>query len=458
MFDKHIVEFNENVLSLRDFVDLIEPILIKRFEEHDQKVKPLFVKAMLQDLLKRKPEELKDVDEVELKEMQTKIDEKIHSIYNDDLEVEFESLEAQGEEGTYRKLKIKTTKHADIDSHFENVRKSSDHIELLYKNSLISLLSSVEWFFAQILHYYYDKFPDSAGINDKNLKLSDLKSFQSIKDAEKYLIEVKIEDILRGNFESWIELLKRDLKLGLGYIDNMKDELIEIYQRRNLLVHNGGVINSIYTTKVKEELRKDSKIGSRIEVDKEYLDNSIWKLQLSFILIGAELWKKLDAEDKNRGGILTDIVYENVLKGRWEIAEGISYFIINDAKMGTTDKLVAQLNNWLCKKRMTKFDSVKKDIEKADFSDKKEIFQLALAALKEDKETFFQLLPTVLDSKQINIKRLEEFPILEEMRATEEYKKFKDESKYFKEPNQPIADEKEKLPPTEVLPKAGQTE
>src|SRR5690606_13347103 len=103
MFDKHIVEFNENVLSLRDFVDLIEPILIKRFEEHDQKVKPLFVKAMLQDLLKRKPEELKDVDEVELKEMQTKIDEKIHTIYNDDLEVEFESLETQGEEGIYRK-------------------------------------------------------------------------------------------------------------------------------------------------------------------------------------------------------------------------------------------------------------------------------------------------------------------------------------------------------------------
>src|SRR5690606_14038880 len=106
---------------------------------------------------------------------------------------------------------------------------------------------------------------------------------------------------------------------------------------------------------------------------------------------------------------------------------------------------VAQLNNWLCKKRMNKFDSVKKDIEKADFSDKKEIFQLALAALKEDKETFFQLLPTVLDSKQLNIKRLEEFPILEEMRATEEYKKFKDESKYFKEPNQPIADNEEKL-------------
>jgi hypothetical protein len=441
MFDKHIVEFNENVLSLRDFVDLIEPILIKRFEEHDEKVKPIILKALLQDLIKRKPEELKDIVDDNITEIQTKLNEKIRSIYNDDLEVEFESVETTNEKSTLKKLKIKTSKPTDIDSYFQNVRKSSNHIELLYKNSLISFLSSVEWFFAQILHYYYDKFPDSAGINEKNLKLSDLKSFQTIKDAEKYLIEVKIEEVLRGNFESWIELLKKDLKLGLGYIDNMKDELVEIYQRRNLLVHNGGIVNSIYITKVKEELIKDLEIGDPINVNKDYLDNSIWKLQLSFILVGAELWKKLDSEDKKRGDILTDIVYENVLKSRWEIADGISYFIINDAKMGTTDKLVSQLNNWLCKKRMNRYDTVKKDIDKADFSDKKEIFQLALAALKEDKESFFRLLPIALDSKQINIKRLEEFPILEEMRATEEYSKFKSESKYFKEPNQPIEPE-----------------
>lgn len=446
MFNKHIVEFNENVLSLRDFVDLIEPILIKQFEEHDQKIKPLLIKAIIQELVKRKPDGLREIDEAELKEMQSKIDEQIHSIYQDNLEVEFETLDTDEEKSAYNRLKIKTSKPTDIDSHFKNVRKSSDHIELLYKNSLISLLSSVEWFFAQILHFYYDKYPESAGVSDKNLKLSELKSFQTIKDAEKYLVELKIEEILRGNFESWIELLKRDLKLGLGYIDNIKDEVIEIYQRRNLLVHNGGVINSIYITKVKEELRKNFKIGSRIDVTKDYLDNSIWKLQLAFILVGAELWKKLDAEDTNRGDILTDIVYENVLKGRWEIADGISHFIINDAKMSTTDKIVAQLNNWLCKKRMGKYESVKKEIDTADFSDKKEIFQLALAALKEDKDLFFKLLPTTLEAKQLNIMRLEEFPILDEMRKTEEYEKFKAESKFFKEPNKEIKIIEEQLP------------
>jgi hypothetical protein len=128
--------------------------------------------------------------------------------------------------------------------------------------------------------------------------------------------------------------------------------------------------------------------------------------------------------------------------------------------MGTTDKVVAQLNNWLCKKRMKKYDTIKQDIEKADYSDKKEIFQLALSALKEDKEEFFELLPIALDSRQINILRLEEFPIMEEMRATDEYKKFKEESKYFKEPNQPILEDdvEDKLPPTLGFVQVGQTE
>src|SRR5690606_32768666 len=117
-------------------------------------------------------------------------------------------------------------------------------------NCLISLVSTVEWFFSQILHYYYDKFPDSSGIKNKTLTLDDLKNFGSINDAEKFLIENKIEEILRGSIKDWFKILKDDLKLGLGYKDQYEDELVEIYQRRNLLVHNGGVVNAIYLSKV----------------------------------------------------------------------------------------------------------------------------------------------------------------------------------------------------------------
>ena len=229
--------------------------------------------------------------------------------------------------------------------------------------------------------------------------------------------------------------MKSELSLKLGYLDSIEFELVEIYQRRNLLVHNGGVVNSIYISKVNEDYRKNININDVLDVDKNYLDNAICKLQKTFILIASELWKKLDKDDKLRGDVLSDIVYDNLLKKRWDICEGLAYFIMHDSLLQPIDKVVAQLNYWLCLKQTNRLEQVKKDIDNADFSDKKEIFQLGLYAIRDQKELFFEVLPLALDSNQLNIERLEEFPIFEEMRNTEEYVKFKMDSNYFKKPD-----------------------
>ena len=439
MFNKHIKDFNENIIGLRDFIDLIDPYLTDKLEEHDKHIYPLITLGILKEMLTNKTE-WEENEKEKIEDLKSKVNAEILEVYKKEIDVEVETEEAEGNKKKAFSIKVKSTDNVDLKEHLTKARKTKSHIELLYRNSLISLLSSVEWFFSQILHFYYDKHPESAGIQKKTMTLTDLKSFGSIEDAEKYLIDIKIEEILRGSFDTWITLLKSELSLGLGYIEAIKEELTEFYQRRNLFVHNGGVVNSIYISKVKEELRKDIKINDQLRVDKEYLDNAICKLQKAFLLIAAELWKNLDKADKTRGDILTDIVYENLLKSRWDICEGLTYFIINDSQLDITDKVVAQLNFWLCKKRTNQYNNIKKEIEKADYSDKKEIFQLALFALRDETSLFFETLPAALDSKQINIKRLEEFPIFQEIRDTEEYKAFKENSKYFKEPNQEIED------------------
>lgn len=440
MLDKQIIDFNESILGLRDFIGFIDPILTEKFKKHDGHITPLLMSGMLKDMMSKKTEWAENEKE-KFDKLKEEIDDKIIEIYKKPVEVEIESAD-ESEDETKKsktvKLVLSKSDGVDISTHVENAKRTREHINLLYKNSLMSLMSSVEWFFSQILHHYYDKFPESAGIQKKTMTLSELKGFESINDAEKYLIDIKIEEILRGSFDSWISLLKSELQLNLGYIDPIKEELIEFYQRRNIIVHNGGIVNTIYISKVNENFRKGVKIKDSLNVDKEYLDNVICKLQKAFILIAAELWKKLDKDDKMRGDVLTDIIYENVLKSKWDICEGLSYFVINDAQLEPVDKVVAQLNYWLAKKRLNNYKEVEKDINKTDYSDKKEIFQLGLLALKEDKENFFEILPAALDSGQLNTDRLEEFPIFEEMRQTEEYKKFKLDTKYFKEPNKTI--------------------
>jgi len=442
MFTQHILNFNENIIGLRDFIDLIEPFLKDKIEEHDKHITPLIILGMLKEIASTKTE-WEEGEKEKHDEYTEAINKKILEIYNRkvDVEIEIEKSDKQDEGSKSLSIKFKTNDVPELNNHIANARKVNNHIELLYKNSFISLLSTVEWFFSQILHFNYDKFPESAGIQKKTMTLSDLKSFGTIEDAEKYLIDTKIEEILRGNLESWFTTLKTDLNLNLGYIDPIKNELIEIYQRRNLFVHNGGVVNSIYISKVLDEYRKDISLNDKLQIDKAYLDNAICKLQKAFLLVASELWKILDKSDKSRGDILTDIVYENLVKGRWDICEGLTYFIIKDAELEVTDKLVAQLNYWLCKKELDQYDTIKKELEKANYSDKKEIFQLALFALKDDIASFMRILPSALDSKQLNIKRLEEFPIFKTIRITQEYMEFKSNSQYFKEPNSEIVKE-----------------
>ncbi len=434
MIDKQITDFNENLIGLRDFIDLIDPFLNQKVKEHDKHIRPLVLSALTKDLL-NSDEKLDKETRKQLLSNQDELKKELEEIYVQIPEVVIEKPDK--EQGKSLAIKVDVTNN-DIEKHIENVNKSINHINLLYTNSLISCLSSVEWYFSQLLHFYYDKYPDSAGIQKRTMTLNDLKGFNSISDAEKYLIDVKIEEVLRGSFDSWITLLKTELKLSLGYLNNIVDELVEIYQRRNLFVHNGGIVNSIYLSKVKEEYRKDITINQKLRVEKGYLDKSICKLQKAFILIGAELWKKLDAKDTSRGEVLSDIVYENLLKKRWDICEGLAYFIIKDPNSNPVDKVIAQLNYWLCQKETGNYDKIKEGIKQIEYSDKKEIFQLGLYALRNEEEKFLNILPIALDSKQINIERLEEFPIFREIRESEAYKKFKTESTYFKEENKEI--------------------
>jgi hypothetical protein len=312
-------------------------------------------------------------------------------------------------------------------------KKTNYQKELLYKNAFIGLLSSVEWFYSQVLHFYYDKHPEASGVKKKTMTLEELKSFNTVQDAEKYLIDSKIEETFRGGFDTWMDLLKDEVKLKMPYLRPFYDELLEVYQRRNLVVHNGGIINSIYLSKVTDDLRKKYKIGDRLTITAEYLESAICKLHIVFTLIAAELWKKLEPEEEQRANILNNIAYKNMMQKRWEVAEWFCSFIKDDDKLKSKVKTVGQLNYWLCVKKKGNKVLIDSEISKADFSDKSIRYQLAISALTDNKEDFFELLPETMRTKSLDIEELLEFPIFDEMRSLKEFEEFKENSPEFKE-------------------------
>ncbi|MCB0457467.1 MAG: hypothetical protein R2776_02440 [Flavobacteriaceae bacterium] len=422
MYIELLERFKSSIAGLRDFVDLIEPMLNeyhkKESEKHDEAFLPLALARQIQIE--------KDLDRKD------HLKERLKEIFDGEIEVTVEDLEDE-KEIQAKEIQNKESKDdrkfsfrikgdtSKIDAAFEFSIKSNEQKNLLYVNSLISLLSSAEWFYSQLLHFFYDKNPNAAGIKKKTLTLEELKSFGSVDDAEKYLIDSKIEGLLRSSFSDWIETLKLELGLSLGYIKDYMNELIEIYQRRNLFVHNGGIVNSIYLSKVNAS---EKTIGERLEVNELYLDNAIDKIHVLFSLIACELWKKDLPEDEERSDFLMDLNYGYLKQAKWEIAKLPNTFLSKDAKQPTIPRTYAQLNCFLCEKRTKGLEQIKAELDELDFSDKTIVIQLALSSLKEDEETFFNLLPRAINSDELPIEYLFDFPILEEMRKLEKFEDF----------------------------------
>lgn len=430
---EYILKFNENIEGLRDFVELIKPILENHEIDSFFKVPSLAI-PIVKEIISTEEYNLKKLlPNDQLKKMLgVKEDEDVNkaiSEFIDNSEEISHSIDSMGKEmdikikkdGGLLKLSVEGLLNPISRKKVMSFKQSHGKKELLYRSSFITLFSTVEWFFAQILHYQYKKHPDNAGVKNKSLTLDDLKSFQSIRDAENFLIERKIESILRSSFTNWMDILTKDFGFSLGYLKDYKSQIIEFYQRRNVIVHNGGIVNSIYLSKVDKELTKKLSSGDSLDIDFPYLESAIQHLHLLFTLIALDLWKREKPSDVDRALVIRDLSYTSLLNQRWEVAKGFNKFLEKDNLMSESSKTIAKLNFWMCIKKLKGIESIKKEINKLDYSDKSVFLKLLLAGLKEDKEEFFFLLPKAIKSEVLSFVQLHEYPIFDEMKSFEEF-------------------------------------
>jgi len=74
-------------------------------------------------------------------------------------------------------------------------------------------------------------------------------------------------------------------------------------------------------SKVAEATRAGLELGKPIEVTREYLDKAISIFERNFILVGAELWKKLEPENDERASELIAMAFKQLSSERWSIGE-----------------------------------------------------------------------------------------------------------------------------------------
>ncbi len=270
--------FENNILAINVLNDKIGCTA----DDHDKKIKEEFKKnteAAIDSFVKEikakhqddKPEEgenkeKKDISEKEAKEI---ADSLRKAIFSTD---EFRKA--------HKKLKKSAPKQGPI----------------LRRGALISLLSCFETLVAQLVREFYRQYPEAFPAESKSLTLANLKEIGSIEDAESYLIDTEIDSILRGNVISQIGYFVKPIKIDIRPIEKFIDNLVEISQRRNILVHNDGIINKHYLSKTPPSLiSKEAEEGNVINVDQDYISeasNTVYVIGLIMIQQCFRKWHK----------------------------------------------------------------------------------------------------------------------------------------------------------------------
>lgn len=415
MFYKESKDFVSNMKAIREFIDLVEPVFIQKRKDHmknEAKDLSILMLALSDPLLSN----------IEDGKFQLSEDSKQKIRDNFDGEIVIE----KSEDGHGVKVSVNGNGAERFDNAVSMLGEIEKQTSILYKSSLMNIISTVECHFSNLIMSYYkvNTKEITSGLiskKDKHFTLEELESFETLEDAKNHLIESKVENLLRGSFDDWIEFLKDKMKLNLGYLEAEKNNIVEIFQRRNIVVHNQGIINSIYLSKISKEYKKNLKKGEPILIDRVYLEKSIDTLELIFLLIGFELWKNKKPNDQKRFDQISQIIEDCLFDNRWFIMKGLTRFLMGDAKAPQVFKNMSKINNWLAHKKMGEFEVVKKDVEAEDFSSCTMDFIICKLALLGEKDKIFHYIDEAIISKSLTYLDLEEWPIFDDYREEEKF-------------------------------------
>jgi hypothetical protein len=116
-----------------------------------------------------------------------------------------------------------------------------------------------------------------------------------------------------------IDHLSRSLKGDARYLDHLRADLEEIVARRNLFVHNNGIVGARYLKRVPQHDPAASGIsrGCLLQVQASYLARALDTVQLFGSLLTQLCWRQWRASESNQAGRdFSDFVYDVLAQRR----------------------------------------------------------------------------------------------------------------------------------------------
>lgn len=280
---------------------------------------------------------------------------------------------------------------------------------------IINALQLFEDFFAKLIKGIIEKYPEKY-LSDKTISYSDLIK-ADVSELKRDLINKTAEAFMFDVIDS-IEKICEKESWRLSDYKEIWEDFVEVYQHRNILVHNMGQVNRKYLNNVAKRY-KNVQCGTYLKLSTEILQKKIGVIiKFCYLLFYFAGETEQDLE------VLNDTAFGFLKKEKWEEALFAYQLLSKVKRVDQASKINCKINMLNAKKHILSLNEVKDEIINLDVSGMDKKYVIAKELLLENNEQVTKMLdknyPDVYNSYMIQT-----CPIFIEYRKTDEYKDFR---------------------------------
>ncbi|MFE1925445.1 hypothetical protein ACFW91_23090 [Streptomyces asoensis] len=308
--------------------------------------------------------------------------------------------------------------------HLHETLSRPPRLPMFFQSTVVSAVSNFEVLLAGLVASFYEIAPQaleaSSRDKGKEFSLRELKEMKDLEDAIRIAIDRRVEEFMFGSFNDWRKFFADKMKINFEDYAIDWSFLQEVFQRRHVIVHNGGHASRRYMQGVDAGLRKGVKEGDYLQVDEDYLTRAANELLcFGYLLMSAMSLKFATGLSSKALANVHGFTYQNLVKGRYELVNKCATYGI-EASSSMGDELLFRVNSWISRQRMGD-ENVLQEVNSWDVAALSPRYKLAKHCLLGENAAAMQVLTSLFDSDDVDFGDLIEWPLLEPLRGTEDY-------------------------------------
>lgn len=295
---------------------------------------------------------------------------------------------------------------------------------VIFRNSMLTqAIGGFELLVSSIMTRRYVDHPEILNEDESVFSLSDLRSFEDITEATDYLINRRVSNDMRGDgLAGWSKWFLQQVGTRLSEIASDYDAICEAWQRRHIIVHNGGRVSRRYLEMIPKSCERPQ-IGTHLSADQDYLADITSQIDCLGTILATKCQKKWKSAEEDRlARHHLQRSYELMRQDEWYSACLIAETGLQlKSRSQTQNSLTA--NYLTCIRHTSGIEEAKSRAEDWDTSGAKDIYEVVRQVLLGNVEQILQAVPDLVARAIVSPGELRAWPVFETVRELDGFEK-----------------------------------